>query len=127
MLSPPYVTPATLLVNAAVHEFDICRYLFDREIRTIQCVQRRQSLLPATALPQVILLELDDGVLVDIEVFMNAKYGYDVRAEAVCEKGTISLIAPHDVTVLHAGSGGHTFASDFRPRFAYAYRQRPAA
>jgi myo-inositol 2-dehydrogenase/D-chiro-inositol 1-dehydrogenase len=121
--APAYVTAANLLTNAAVHEFDICRFLFGREARTIQAVQRRRSSLPATAMPQVILLELDDGVLVDAEVYMNAQYGYDVRAEAVCERGTLSLVPPHDVVTLQAGQGGHTFAADFRPRFAQAYRR----
>jgi hypothetical protein len=28
---------------------------------------------------------MDDGVVVDAEIFINAQYGYDVRAELVCE------------------------------------------
>lgn len=121
-VAPPYVTAATLVTNAAVHELDAARFLTGRELRWIQAVTRRAADLPATAAPQLLLMELDDGTLVDAEVYMNARYGYDVRVEAVCERGTISLVAPHDVTVLHDGMGGHAFAADFRPRFAAAYR-----
>ncbi len=121
-VAPPYVTAATLITNAAVHELDAARFLTGREIRWIHAVTRRAADLPSTAAPQLLLLELEDGTLVDAEVYMNARYGYDVRVEAVCEQGTVSLVAPHDVTVLHAGLGGHAFAADFRPRFAQAYR-----
>ncbi len=121
-VAPPYVTAATLITNAAVHELDAARFLTGHEIGWIHAVTRRAADLPSTAAPQLILLELDDGTLVDAEVYMNARYGYDVRVEAVCERGTVSLVAPHDVTVLHDGVGGHAFAADFRPRFAQAYR-----
>ena len=121
-VAPPYVTAATLITNAAVHELDAARYLTGREIRWIHAITRRAADLPSTAAPQLLLLEMDDGTLLEAEVYMNARYGYDVRVEAVCERGTVSLVAPHDVTVLHDGVGGHAFAADFRPRFAQAYR-----
>jgi len=120
-VAPPYVTAATLITNAAVHELDIARYLTGREIRSIHAVSRRTADLPATSAPQLLILEMDDGTLVEAEITMNAQYGYDVRAEAVCERGTISLVAPHDVAVLQAGQGGFPLAADFRPRFARAY------
>ena len=31
------------------------------------------------------------GVLVDVEVFINAGYGYDIRGEIVGEGGTVAL------------------------------------
>jgi myo-inositol 2-dehydrogenase / D-chiro-inositol 1-dehydrogenase len=31
------------------------------------------------------------GVLVDVEVFVNATYGYDIRGEIVGERGTVAL------------------------------------
>jgi myo-inositol 2-dehydrogenase/D-chiro-inositol 1-dehydrogenase len=121
-VAPPYVTAATLITNAAVHELDAARFLTGREIRWIHAITRRAADLASTSAPQLLLMEMEDGTLVDAEVYMNARYGYDVRVEAVCERGTISLVAPHHVSVLHAGLGGHAFAADFRPRFAQAYR-----
>jgi myo-inositol 2-dehydrogenase/D-chiro-inositol 1-dehydrogenase len=58
--------------------------------------------------PQVLILETESGVLVDVEVFVNAGYGYDIRCELVGETGTLSL-AP----VITPG---------FLERFADAYR-----
>ena len=59
--------------------------------------------------PQLILLETTSGVLVDVEVFVNARYGYDVRCEVVGEQGTLRL--------------GEQEAADFRGRFATAYQR----
>jgi myo-inositol 2-dehydrogenase/D-chiro-inositol 1-dehydrogenase len=65
---------------------------------------------------------MDNGVVVDAEIFINAQYGYDVRAELVCEHGTITLTPPHDVTMTRSASQAFAFPSDWRPRFAAAYR-----
>jgi myo-inositol 2-dehydrogenase/D-chiro-inositol 1-dehydrogenase len=61
-------------------------------------------------------------VLVDVEVFVNAQYGYDVRGEVVGETGTLSLAAPHPVRRRAAGLEGFRHAPDWRERFAAAYR-----
>ena len=40
------------------------------------------------------ILETEGGVLVDVEVFVNAQYGYDIRCELVGETGTLTLDSP---------------------------------
>jgi myo-inositol 2-dehydrogenase/D-chiro-inositol 1-dehydrogenase len=35
-----------------------------------------------------------DGVLTTVEVFLNARYGYDVRCEIVGDQGTLALTEP---------------------------------
>jgi myo-inositol 2-dehydrogenase/D-chiro-inositol 1-dehydrogenase len=59
--------------------------------------------------PQFVVLEMESGVLVDVEVFVNAGYGYDIRCELVCEAGTVAL-EPN-------------VAPGFLERFMSAYRQ----
>jgi myo-inositol 2-dehydrogenase/D-chiro-inositol 1-dehydrogenase len=88
----------------------------------VTVVTPRKTGLSTMQDPQIVLLEMDDGVVVDAEIFVNAQYGYDVRAELVCEKGTIALTPPHDVTVKHSAKEGFALPSDWRPRFALAYR-----
>ena len=39
------------------------------------------------------------GALVDDELFVSARYGYDVRGEIVCEAGTVALADVSEVTV----------------------------
>src|SRR5262249_37513489 len=58
--------------------------------------------------------ETDGGVVVDVEAFANARYGYDIRCEAVGESGTLAL-APHARLVGDIPAG-------YPQRFADAYR-----
>jgi myo-inositol 2-dehydrogenase/D-chiro-inositol 1-dehydrogenase len=55
------------------------------------------------------VLESESGVLVDIEVFVNAVRGYEIQCEVVGEAGTARL-EERELT------------PDFRGRFADAYR-----
>jgi myo-inositol 2-dehydrogenase/D-chiro-inositol 1-dehydrogenase len=120
--APSFMTAPMLITNSAVHEIDIARFVLGREVRRVTVVTPRKTGLSNMQDPQILLLEMDDGVVVDAEIFINAQYGYDVRAELVCEKGTIALTPPHDVTVLRSAEESFTFPSDWRPRFALAYR-----
>ncbi|MFO1350880.1 MAG: Gfo/Idh/MocA family oxidoreductase [Gammaproteobacteria bacterium] len=121
-VAPGFMTAPMLISNSAVHEFDIARFILGREIKRITVITPRKTSLSTMADPQILLLEMDNGVVVDAEIFLNAQYGYDVRAELVCEKGTITLAPPHAVTVLQSALQGFAFPSDWRPRFALAYR-----
>ena len=41
--------------------------------------------------PQMLILELEGGALVFVELFVTAGYGYEIKCEIVGEKGTIEL------------------------------------
>ena len=58
----------------------------------------------------------------NVEIFIDATYGYDVRGELVCEKGTVSLGAPGRTQVSLDLAHGSAYPADWRPRFADAYR-----
>ncbi len=72
------------------------------------------------------LAETESGILVDIEVFVDAQYGYDVRAELVMEGGTISLPMPAATTVRAAGVKGQRLRPDWSTRFEAAYQKQNA-
>lgn len=120
--APSFMTAPMLITNSAVHEIDIARFILGREVQRVTVVTPRKSGLAAIQDPLIVLLEMEDRVVVEAEIFVNAQYGYDVRAELVCEKGTIALTPPHDVTVAHAAKESFSFPGDWRARFAYAYR-----
>jgi myo-inositol 2-dehydrogenase / D-chiro-inositol 1-dehydrogenase len=120
--APSFMTGSMLITNSAVHEIDIARFVLGQEVRRVTVLTPRKTGLSSMQDPQIVLLEMDDGVVVDAEIFINAQYGYDVRAELVCEKGTIALTPPHDVTVMHSAEEAFAFPRDWRPRFALAYR-----
>lgn len=117
----PALKSENLIVGSAVHEFDIARWLLGREARRITVVKPRKTSATPAQDPQFIVLEMDDGAVVDIEVFVNAQYGYDVRGELVCEKGAVSLIPPAEALLRQSRREGVGLPYDWRPRFAEAY------
>jgi myo-inositol 2-dehydrogenase/D-chiro-inositol 1-dehydrogenase len=120
--APPWFEAAMSITNAAVHEFDIARWLLGSEFFSVQVLGSAPADAGRLRDPLFIVAETARGELVDIEVFLNAGYGYDVRGELVCERGTVTLAAPVLTDLRHAGVESFPFARDWRPRFADAYR-----
>lgn len=125
--APDYLTSDLIIGSSAGHEFDIARFLLDEEIVSASVTSPRASRLAPGRQPQLIVLESASGVVVDIEVFVDCGYGYDVRGEMVCEKGTVSLDPSPATRLRHAGHDGFETPPDWRDRFRDAYRLQIAA
>jgi myo-inositol 2-dehydrogenase / D-chiro-inositol 1-dehydrogenase len=123
---PPTFTTEMLFTSAATHEVDITRWFLGHEIVGATVFTPRSTRLAARGVrdPQVVLLQSEEGVLVDVEIFVNAQYGYDIRCEVVGESGTLTLPPPADVFVRHEGHDGRRINPDFRARFTPAYRDQ---
>jgi myo-inositol 2-dehydrogenase / D-chiro-inositol 1-dehydrogenase len=121
-----WFTSAMPILNSAVHELDIVRWLLSTDIAGVSVFTPRSSGRAAAGMsdPRLLVVETTCGVTVDIEVFVNAQYGYDVRCELVAEAGTISLPPPATTVRRAAGIEGIPIADDFRTRFADAYREQ---
>jgi myo-inositol 2-dehydrogenase/D-chiro-inositol 1-dehydrogenase len=115
-------TSEGLIANSGVHEIDICRWLLDDEPTRAIVVAPRASRLATVRDPQILILQMAGGTVVEIEIFINAQYGYDVRAELVGEKGTVSLQPRSDAVLRRDGIEGVLHGDDWRGRFADAYR-----
>jgi myo-inositol 2-dehydrogenase/D-chiro-inositol 1-dehydrogenase len=107
---PPTYTSEMLITSSGTHEFDVVRWLTGQEIVGATVLTPRATSRAADGMrdPQLLILETEDGVLVDVEVFVNAGYGYDIRCELVGETGTVELEA--------------AVTPGFLERFADAYR-----
>jgi myo-inositol 2-dehydrogenase / D-chiro-inositol 1-dehydrogenase len=118
-------TGAMAITNSAPHEFDVVRHVLGTEYATISAFQPSRS--DARVAPVFMVLETTSKQLVNIEINNNAAYGYDVRAELVGEAGTLSMNAV-SYTTRDAGLRHSTaYASDWRARYAEAYRQQNKA
>jgi myo-inositol 2-dehydrogenase/D-chiro-inositol 1-dehydrogenase len=119
-------TPATsdmIITAAAVHEIDITRWLFESEIVRCRVFNSRRQTESPIRNPQFLVLENESGVLITIEVFSSV-YGYDVRGEVVCDRGTIMLSDPREILLRLDGHERRDFYDDWRPRFATAYQDQ---
>ena len=121
-IAPDYITSDLVIANSAVHEFDIARFLLEEEFAAVSVFSARPSRNSDARRPQFIVLESLGGVIVTVEAYLDAQYGYDVQAELVCENGAVSL-KPHRPTAMRsAGWDGFAVEPDWRARFADAYR-----
>jgi myo-inositol 2-dehydrogenase / D-chiro-inositol 1-dehydrogenase len=120
---PPYFTTGMSISDSAVHEIDIARWLFGEEITAAAVLSPRRSGQAPDGVqdPLILLLEMAGGALVDDELFVNARYGYDVRGEVVCENGSVALADTSEVTVRTANRHGGRVPVDWRDRFIRAY------
>ena len=68
------------------------------------------------------LLRTKKGVCIDVEVFVNCKFGYDINCEVVCEDGAIKLpMATVYPTIRKNASVSTTIDTDCFVRFKDAY------
>ena len=121
--SAPGATNLSSITGSSIHEFDVLPWLLGAPITEVSWHAPRSSVeAPGFQDPQILLLRTADGTLSTLEVFLNARYGYDVRCEIVCEQGTLALTEPARMVSdsLRARSVG--YPADWRPRFADAYR-----
>ena len=121
---PPYgFTTEMIISDSAVHEMDIVRWLFGEEITTAAVLRPRRSAQAPGGLqdPLILLLEMAGGALVDDELFVSARYGYDVRGEIVGETGTVALADASEVTVRTANTYAGRVPAGWRDRFIRAY------
>ncbi len=109
--------------DSLVHEVDVARWLFDDEIARITVHAPKPTGLVADGVldPQFAVFEMASGAIADVEVFVNFQVGYEVRCEAVAEKGSATIGLGVDVLTKRAGHWGGAVPDDFRVRFGLAY------
>ncbi|MFJ9586035.1 Gfo/Idh/MocA family protein [Streptomyces acidicola] len=127
--SPPGFTTAMLINDSVVHEMDVTRWLLDQEITAVTVLRPTPSENAPEGLsdPQLVLFETDGGAIVDVEINVNCGFGYQVKAEAVCERGTARIGEEQSLVTDMAGRWGGTIAQDFVERFAGAYDRQVQA
>ncbi|MFI6244783.1 Gfo/Idh/MocA family oxidoreductase [Streptomyces sp. NPDC051016] len=110
-------------LDSAVHEIDVLRWLLDDEIVSAQVVLPRPTSNRSEHLrdPQIMLFETAKGVRIDLEVFVNCQYGYDIQCETVGEEGLVRLPDPAAVGVRTAGRHSTEVLTDWVGRFRDAF------
>lgn len=120
-------TTPGLFTNIAIHDFDIFRWLFKDEWVSVQSHYPRKSLLSPEGIadPLVITAFMKSGIMMVADIVAFNNYGYDVRAEVICEKGSIEIGINGDVItrsnrVMGAHTGGK-MEENWIPRFTQSY------
>ncbi|MGI4858529.1 MAG: Gfo/Idh/MocA family protein [Janthinobacterium lividum] len=121
--TPVGFTNDMLIHDSVVHEFDALRFLAGEEIRSVQVRLGRPTRLAPTGQhdPQHVLLETESGVLADVEIFVNAQFGYEVSTQAVFEQGVATIGGDGGMSVRRAGRWGGEVTPGFVERFGPAF------
>ncbi|MFZ0160252.1 MAG: Gfo/Idh/MocA family oxidoreductase [Kineosporiaceae bacterium] len=121
----PYglVTEQTL-TNMVIHEFDIARWLLEEEYASIMVLAGTPGpLTPAGQHdPLLVVLQSASGVIVEIEAFANARYGYEVVCRVTGSQGQAVMGDGSFVTRSKAFTRGVGLPELWLGRFAEAYR-----
>lgn len=120
---PDSYTNTMLITDSVVHEIDIVRYLTDSPIVAVEVKhQKRNSLSPSHLQePILVLLETEVGVLADVEMNVSVQFGYQVKTEAVFERGIAEIGRTAGLTLWQDGRYGGVEHVSFKTRFAAAY------
>jgi myo-inositol 2-dehydrogenase / D-chiro-inositol 1-dehydrogenase len=119
---PGFYEKESAITDTAVHEIDMVRWMFGSEISAARVLIPRKSKNGGELQdPLFLILEMANGVLVDVEISVNIRYGYDIRGEILGEDGTAALGELSPVTVRRAGQVSAPVPADWRDRFIRAY------
>ena len=111
---------ANLITGSMIHELDQMRWLLDDDIASIRV---SSPLADGFQDPQLAVVRMRSGILVTVDVFVNASYGYDVRCELVGTKGAATSGASAPVRTYREGHEQVVVTPDFVVRFGEAYRK----
>ncbi|MCU1433908.1 MAG: iolG [Pseudarthrobacter sp.] len=121
--TPEGFTNEMLINDSVVHEFDAIRYFTGEEITSVQVRLGKATRNAPNGQhdPQHVLLETESGVLADVEIYVNAKFGYQVATQASFEDGIVSIGGDSGPYIQSAGKWGGNVTPGFEDRFGAAY------
>jgi inositol 2-dehydrogenase len=116
-----------LFYNSTIHDFDLARWLMRDEVVEVQAYATT-AIRPEVAkygdiVAGVVNLKYAHGAIGNIESYVQALYGYDVRTEIVGSKGSIFVGSLQKIpaTFLSTHGSNEVLADHFLSRFADAY------
>lgn len=120
---PAHYQTDMAITDTLIHELDVLRWLLADDYKTVQVVFPRKTSKALEHLrdPQVVLIETVKGTRIDVEVFVNCQYGYDIQCEVVGELGIARLPEPTSVQLRSQAKLSTTILMDWKDRFIGAY------
>lgn len=112
-----------LVFDSLVHEIDIVRFLTDSPIRSVEIKHMKRNELSPKGLqePILALIETESGVLASVEMNVSVQFGYQVKTEAVFQKGIAEIGRSAGMNTFFSGNIATPEHMSFKTRFAAAY------
>jgi inositol 2-dehydrogenase len=116
-----------LFYNNTIHDFDVARWLMRDEVVETHAYTtvaiRPEVARYGDVVASVVNLKFAQGAIGNIESYVQALYGYDVRTEIVGSKGSVFIGSLEKTPAIFLSANGSTqiLADHFLSRFADAY------
>ncbi|HEX6385787.1 MAG TPA: Gfo/Idh/MocA family oxidoreductase [Anaerolineae bacterium] len=119
----PALPPRLIVTGSAVHDVDSARWLLQQEVEEVfACGRRIDPALREDAVDLLLLqLSLSGNCLATIEVYISARYGYEVTAEIIGEQGTAVTAQPVEAILRHQQHQSTLVHAEWLERFQDAY------
>ncbi len=117
-----YVTPMAIH-DTMIHEIDVLRWLLDDDYVSARVLFPRSSTRSHARLrdPQIVILETAKGTIIDVEIFVNCHYGYDIQCQVVGEDGIANLPDPMAISLRLDAKKQSEILTDWKDRFLASY------
>ena len=116
-----------LFYNNTIHDFDVARWLMRDEVEETHAYTtvaiRPEVAQYGDVVASVVNLKFAHGAIGNVESYVQALYGYDVRTEIVGSKGSVFIgsLEKTAATFLSPNGSAGILADHFLSRFADAY------
>ncbi|MGH3169226.1 MAG: Gfo/Idh/MocA family protein [Trebonia sp.] len=116
-------TQEMLITDSVVHEFDVIPWLAGATINSVEVRYGKRNPLSSGRLndPILVVMELDTGVLADVEMNVSVQFGYQVATEAVFARGVARIGQPQGLQLWQDGKFQIGEHQSFTTRFADAF------
>jgi myo-inositol 2-dehydrogenase/D-chiro-inositol 1-dehydrogenase len=109
--------------DTLIHEIDVLHWLVNDDYKTVQVTYPKKSKHALEHLkdPQIVTLETNGGIVINAEIFVNCKYGYDIQCEVIGDEGIVSLPEFQSISFRKNATFGTNVLNDWKDRFIDAY------
>jgi myo-inositol 2-dehydrogenase/D-chiro-inositol 1-dehydrogenase len=117
-----YITPMAIH-DTLIHEIDVFRWLLDDDYVSARVLFPRSAARSHARLkdPQIVILETAKGTIINVEIFVNCHYGYDIQCEVVGEDGIAKLPEPLAIQMRLGAKLQNDILTDWKDRFIASY------
>lgn len=117
-----YVTEMAVQ-DTLIHEIDVLHWLVNDDYKSVQVVFPRKTKYSHEKLqdPQLFTIETIGGIVMNVEVFVNCRYGYDIQCEVIGEDGIAKLPEVPSVVMRKDAKLSTAILTDWKYRFMDAY------
>jgi myo-inositol 2-dehydrogenase / D-chiro-inositol 1-dehydrogenase len=111
------------VTDTLIHEIDVLHWLVNDDYKSVQVVFPKKTKYAHDKLqdPQLFTIETNSGIVMNVEVFVNCKYGYDIQCEVVGEEGVAYLPEYSSVVTRKEAKLSSSILMDWKYRFMDAY------